>query len=278
MRLVILAAHTAEGEPQHRYLVGRLLEEFGEEVAAIIVATGKQRSVFERARRWLKRYSLPEIVSRIAARGYRKAAGVDQARHADFERVFFPDKSVDKMPGGDKIIRLPLHNSQECRELLRSLKPDIVAVYGTLIIGKKLIETVPRLINVHTGLSPDYRGSDTIFWPIHNEEPEKIGVTVHRLDTGIDSGAILARGRPEILPEDTEHTVFAKSVIVGTDLLCRAIRREYSGEAAPLDQTLANGREYRSVDRGLQAERKVEKLLQSGIFKRTDLKTWSEEF
>ena len=98
------------------------------------------------------------------------------------------------MPRRDILHHVGSHNSPECLNLLRTLRPDVVAVYGTLIIGKKVIASVEKMINIHTGFSPTYRGSDTIFWALHNGEPEYLGVTVHRVDPGVRLGAILARG------------------------------------------------------------------------------------
>ena len=109
-----------------------------------------------------------------------------------------------------------------CQALLDELQPDIIITYGTLIIRPAIIAKAKcSMINMHTGLSPNYRGSDTIFWPLHNEEPEFIGVTIHRVDTGINSGAILRTAHPDIGADDDEHTLFAKAVQVGTPLLDR---------------------------------------------------------
>jgi methionyl-tRNA formyltransferase len=181
------------------------------------------------------------------------------------------------MPRRDILHWVASHNSAECLKLLDTLRPDIVAVYGTLIIGRKVIASVEKLINIHTGFSPTYRGSDTIFWALHNAEPDFVGVTVHRVDPVVDSGAILARGRPAIEADDNEDRLFAKAVRLGADLLCRAIRREVAGTARPVQQNLEAGREYRSVDRTLAAERRMRKLLKNKLLSEVRPE-WSEEF
>jgi hypothetical protein len=179
------------------------------------------------------------------------------------------------MPRRDLVHLVASHNSQACIDLLTTLKPDVVVVYGTLIIGRKLLACLPRTINLHTGISPHYRGSDTNFWPIYNQEPQYLGATVHRLDPGIDSGPILARGCEDLTPEDNEHILFAKAVKVGADLLCSAVKREYEGIANPLPQDLSVGREYRTVERTLAAELKVRRLLKRGALA-GGLASWQE--
>lgn len=277
MRLVLLVAHTPNGEVQHRYVAKRLTEEFPDELAAIIVATGVRRSAAEKIRRWWRRYSLPEIASRLVVRVGRSLSRSDRRREETYRSILFPEGDTGEMPRPDIVRRVPAHNGSECLKLLAELKPDIVIVYGTLIIGRKVIAASPKLINLHTGLSPIYRGSDTIFWPLHNGEPDNVGVTVHRLDAGVDSGPILARGKPALEPHDDPERLFAKSVQLGAELLCRAVRREAEGRARPIEQDLSSGREYKSVQRTLAAERRARKLLRNGLISGARA-AWSEEY
>lgn len=171
------------------------------------------------------------------------------------------------MPGGPVLHRIASHNSDECRQLLARLGADVVLVYGTLIISAKTIAACARPINLHTGWSPLYRGSDTMFWALHNGEPDYAGVTVHRLVPAVDAGAILARGRPRIEAGDDEPTIFAKGVKLGAELLASAARREARGETKPLEQDLASGKEYRSVQRSMGAERTLRRRLGDGLLK-----------
>jgi methionyl-tRNA formyltransferase len=123
------------------------------------------------------------------------------------------------------------------------------------------------VLNMHTGISPRYRGSDTIFWPLYNREPQWIGTTVHQLDAGIDSGPILATVRPTIEPTDDENSLFAKCVMVGADAYITVIAAVAAGTAQPLPQELSAGREYRFVDRTVAAERRVRRLLDQGLLR-----------
>lgn len=277
LRIVLLVAHSPNGESQHRYVAKKLADEFPDELAAIIVATGVDRSPMERAKRWWRRYTVRQLASRVLARAYRKFTNADFHRQYTYREVLFPEGDNGEMPRSDLVQRVPSHNGSECLEIIGDLDPDVVAVYGTLIIGKKVIAASKRMINIHTGLSPEYRGSDTIFWSLHNSEPHYVGVTVHRVDAGVDSGPILARGRPEIRSTDGENRLFAKAVRLGAELMCRAIRREMDASSRPMPQDLRRGREYRAVDRTLAAELRVRKLLNNGLLLE-ECDEWSEEF
>ena len=81
--------------------------------------------------------------------------------------------------------------------LMTAARPDVVLVFGTGILREPLLSAFDgRIVNIHLGLSPYYRGAGTNFWPLVNREPEYVGATIHYLDAGIDTGPILAHARP----------------------------------------------------------------------------------
>src|SRR4051794_19945405 len=86
------------------------------------------------------------------------------------------------------------------------LAPDLViCAYYPRIFPRRLIDIPPLgCINVHPGLLPEYRGTFPTPWCILNNETE-IGVTVHYMNEGIDTGDILVQQRYPILPEETGH-------------------------------------------------------------------------
>lgn len=77
---------------------------------------------------------------------------------------------------------------------LRALEPDlaVVVAYGKILPAEVL--AIPRLgcVNVHASLLPKYRGAAPIQWSIIGGEPT-VGVTLMRLDEGMDTGPMLAR-------------------------------------------------------------------------------------
>jgi methionyl-tRNA formyltransferase len=75
---------------------------------------------------------------------------------------------------------------------LRSLAPDVLVLGSSRILRPNIL-AVPRIatLNPHPGLLPAYRGLDVIPWAIYNGDP--LGVTVHVVDPGIDTGDIVAQ-------------------------------------------------------------------------------------
>ncbi len=75
-----------------------------------------------------------------------------------------------------------------------------------------------RLFNIHFSLLPKYRGMYTSALPILHGEHET-GVTLHRIDSGIDTGEIIAQREIQINREDTARDLYLKYIYYGTELV-----------------------------------------------------------
>jgi methionyl-tRNA formyltransferase len=122
-------------------------------------------------------------------------------------------------------------------EHLRALAPDWIAVaaYGH-ILPKDVLE-LPRFgcVNVHTSLLPKYRGAAPIQWAILNGETET-GVTIMKMDAGMDTGDILAQAATPISPGDNSQTLHDRLARMGAELLVATLRDSGAGRIQPRAQ------------------------------------------
>ena len=83
-------------------------------------------------------------------------------------------------------------NAPDSIALVRQWSPDLIVFAGGSILRKQLLR-VPRLgvINVHLGLLPEIRGMSSPEWSLLRRVP--VGVTIHYMDAGIDTGPVLQR-------------------------------------------------------------------------------------
>jgi len=159
-------------------------------------------------------------------------------------------------------------NQEDSVEFIKNSAPELIVVFGTSLI-KKDIMGIPEkaIINVHTGLSPYYRGGQCAFWCLYNDEPEYIGVTVHYLDEGIDSGDIIIQGRPKIEEGDCVTSIECKLAILATQLLIKAIKQIEEDKAKGVPRT-TKGKFYLSKAFTLDKRLALEKHLRQGLLKR----------
>lgn len=137
-------------------------------------------------------------------------------------------------------------NTPETLAWLAAAAPDVVVVYGTNLIRPPLLGCRPgRMINLHLGLSPYYRGTATNFYPLVNGEPQYVGATIHLVDAGIDRGPILAHARPEIVAGDRPHTIGCQAIRAGTEAMIAVLDAMENGEVQATPQWAApNARLY----------------------------------
>ncbi|MGP8055632.1 MAG: methionyl-tRNA formyltransferase [Limisphaerales bacterium] len=127
---------------------------------------------------------------------------------------------------------------------LRELKPDLIVVvaYGQLLPPALL--DLPRhgCLNVHTSLLPKYRGAAPIQRAIANGDTET-GVTIMKMDVGLDTGPIVSQCRTPIRPEDDSATLHDRLAQLGAELLSGSIPDYVAGRIKPVPQP-AEGATY----------------------------------
>lgn len=96
--------------------------------------------------------------------------------------------------------RPPVHtlesiNSDEGEALLRELKPDVCVIMLNVMLKKRIFSIPPLgMLIFHPGLAPEYRGVHCGLWAVANNDMERLGWSLLRIDEGVDTGPILAQG------------------------------------------------------------------------------------
>lgn len=254
--VILVGGRCNQGNYEHRYMVSRFLERFPDQVTAVLTTDPVKRSIPEKIKRTIKRGGYAERVARVL---YNRSHPGDPGLLGN---LLFPQDAPETMPGGDRVQVVSGHNAKDCEELIRAAKPEVIVVYGTMLIRDHIAELAARCtLNMHTGLSPFYRGDSTLFWPIYYNQMSKLGVTVHELVSEVDGGGIVYTGNVDYEPGDTETHIFAKGVRKGADLYLQAVADALDGSIKFHSQDLKQGREFRWIDRTVAAEKQVTKIL-----------------
>jgi methionyl-tRNA formyltransferase len=139
-------------------------------------------------------------------------------------------------------LQLPVLQPARAREEqfitgLRQLKPDLIVVvaYGQ-ILPPAILDLPPHgCLNVHTSLLPKYRGAAPIQWAIANGEAET-GVTIMKMDAGLDTGPVLSTRATPILPTDNSSILHDRLAQIGAELLVETIPAYVAGKISPQPQ------------------------------------------
>ena len=138
-------------------------------------------------------------------------------------------------------------NDATVAKFLQQHKPDVVCINGTNLLRDELLAiaaTIPcGFVNLHTGLSPYARGGNCDLFMLLEGCPEFVGVTIHHIDAGIDSGEIILTARPDLAPEDNYAMIEAKSFHLGNRMMVVAVTQLFEGRAARVKQW-QHGKEF----------------------------------
>jgi len=129
--------------------------------------------------------------------------------------------------------------------------PDMICVACfSMHIPHGILEIPPLgCLNVHPSLLPTNRGPEPLFWTFR-EGIQRTGVTIHLMDEGMDSGAIVAQEIIEIPDGISYSELEEQSAELGGNLLARSVWELYHGIAKPVaqDETKSSYRTYPTED------------------------------
>ena len=116
----------------------------------------------------------------------------------------------------NKVLRVTSEtlNSNEAVNFIKKANPSVVLSFGVGLLKKEVLNVLKKCeaVNLHLGLSPHYRSSDTLLWPLYLQNPGHVGTTLHKLEKGVDDGSIYHQQETVFNREDSIHDIFCKTI------------------------------------------------------------------
>lgn len=166
--------------------------------------------------------------------------------NSDFEAEWFTLPILHQAPPLKKVYDI---NQSACIEWALEQEVEVICLYGTGILGDAWLQAFPkRIINLHLGLSPHYRGSATLFWPFVHRELHFLGTTIHLATAKIDAGSILARVRPTLHVGEDYYVITNNLIRNSIDIFPIVVNRYLDGDLVPIEQSKDIGRFCRKAD------------------------------
>jgi len=130
------------------------------------------------------------------------------------------------LPPGKFRTRLEPTVETELVKMLKAAGVELVALAGFMrVLKEPMLNAFPRrIINLHPSLLPKFPGMEA--WKQALDAGEKsTGCTVHFVDSGIDTGEIIAQREVPVLPNDTSESLHARIQIAERELYPEVIRQ-----------------------------------------------------
>jgi folate-dependent phosphoribosylglycinamide formyltransferase PurN len=177
-------------------------------LAGLIIIRDPRNMLWRAAKREIRRVGWLRFVDVIAFRAFarlrlaRRDAAWKAAELARLRRRYPAD--LDAVPR----IVVSSPNTDECRGFMRRLQPDL-AIARCKVILKRAIFEVPRAgtFVLHPGICPEYRNAHGCFWALTRRDLDRVGMTLLRVDPGVDTGPIFLHGTYDFDEVEESHSV-----------------------------------------------------------------------
>jgi hypothetical protein len=203
--------------------------------AGTVVVREPRRRLRKRVVREIRRVGLWRFVDVVAFRVLYalRSARADRAwerRELDRLRARFPES-----PDAPEIV-VSSPNSPEAESFIRRAQPDLVIARCKTLLAERVF-SIPRLgtFVMHPGICPEYRNAHGCFWAMASRDPANVGMTLLRIDAGVDTGPVFGQFRVE--PDSAESHIVTqhRAVTEHLDAVREALLAIESGTAVPID-------------------------------------------
>jgi hypothetical protein len=215
-------------------------------LAGIVIVHEPDGLLWKRLKRERRRVGLARLADVLAFRAYYRVALA--GRDAAWKREEL-DALARRYPavGPDvPVMRTPSPNSADTERFLREAQPDIVLALCKNIL-KESVFGIPRhgTYVCHPGICPEYRNAHGCFWALANDDTEHVGLTLLRIDRGIDTGPVFGYFSYPFDEVHESHIVIQHRVLLDNlDALAETLRSIVSGRATPIPTTARPSHEW----------------------------------
>jgi len=241
MRVVAIAGETLDA--QTRLFIDAVRR--GGELAGIVQVRTKARKS-TRGARYRKRLRTDGLLRTLDFLGGVGVAAWLKPRWARRIDAALAGHAPDDVTEGVPVVDGGIANSSDEVRAIQSLEPDLTYQAGPGIVRERVFTAAPRgMLHVHHGILPGIKGVASPEWAVIEREPAWLGVTLHLIDAGIDTGPLVAQGRPAVEAGDGWVDVRVKLSLLGARLIAEGLTALDGGlEAVPQPPELRT--EYRT--------------------------------
>jgi len=201
-------------------------------LAGLLIVRDEPGQLRRAARRELRRVGALKFLDVVAFRLYarlRLAARDEAWKQGELTRLraLYP-ASIDGVPAC--MVSSP--NSPEARAFLEGLQPDLAIARCKVILKREIFE-IPRAgtFVLHPGICPEYRNAHGCFWALANRDMTRVGMTLLRVDPGIDTGPVYLHGTCSFDEVAESHIVIQyRAVLDNLDAIGRTLTALSRGE------------------------------------------------
>jgi hypothetical protein len=216
--------------------LARWMGSFSDLVGLVVLRETAERKR-KRIRREIERVGRLRFADVLAFRAYYMARLA--AADAAWERGVLADmaRRFPALPSSVQVLVTTSPNTPEAQAFLTGLAPDLMIARCKTLLAERIfsIPTVGTFV-LHPGICPEYRNAHGCFWALANDDVRKVGVTLLRIDKGIDTGPTFGYFSYAYDEVAESHIVIQQRCVTeNLDAIRDRLRAVAEGRAIPLD-------------------------------------------
>jgi hypothetical protein len=224
------------GDRLNREALARWLASFSELALIVELEEPKQR-LWRRVRREVKRVGPLRFPDVLAFRLYYRLTMAARDRAWKERMLAALLDRYPPLPASTRIIRASSPNTDEVRRALREAAPDLMLARCKSLL-KASVFSVPRAgtFVMHPGICPEYRNAHGCFWALSRGDLERVGMTLLRIDRGVDTGPVFGYYHADFDEQSDSHIVIQYKVVFDNlDALAAKLAEIQAGRARPIE-------------------------------------------
>lgn len=216
------------GGPHPWIIINALADHFGD--VQVIVEDPERRGAF-----LARRARLQGWVSVAGQFGTMCLIGVGKALfRRRIVRIISSESLRVEPRAGLSLWRIASVNSGDFLRAIDEIRPSVVLLAGCRILRPDTLAGIScPVLNYHAGITPQFRGMNGGYWALVSGDRANFGATVHLVDAGIDTGAIVAQVRGEPAANDNIVTYAYRLAALSRPMCVNVIEDALVGRIEP---------------------------------------------
>jgi formyl transferase-like protein len=225
-----------EDEILNREVLPRWLASFSQ-LAGILVLRETRKQKQRRVRREFARVGWWRFADVVAFRLYYRLLQSAADHRWQQERLAELRQRYHAIPAATPVLVSASPNTPQARDFIFNASPDLMIARCKVIL-KEDIFTIPRrgTFVMHPGICPEYRNAHGCFWALANRDLSRVGMTLLRIDRGVDTGPIFGHYNCSFDERRESHIVIQERMVFDNlDSLRLKLEAIFNDQAEPID-------------------------------------------
>jgi folate-dependent phosphoribosylglycinamide formyltransferase PurN len=230
----ILICH--DNEPLNREGLARWMASFTDLAGLVVIREPKSR-LRKRIRREIQRVGIIRFVDVLAFRLYSRLALRSKDELWTEQTLDDLKRRYPEIPASTQVLVTATPNSAETQRLLETIHPDIIVARCKHLLNQRIFgQARIGTFVMHPGVCPEYRNAHGCFWALANRDTGNVGMTLLKIDAGVDTGPVYGYYRCDFDERVESHNIIqARVVFDNLDALRQKFGELMAGTAARID-------------------------------------------